>query len=138
MYLASTISYENYCSAKLTYLFYWKEGQCTDFFPFFSTFPPFKELYLRSNPRFDSNKQVGFQICFILKKPEKKLAFDQGYWRYMKLKTALFQKFLHHFFLLFESKSSFANIIFSAVKNFAHTTEYSGATFWVLKLSYKD
>ena len=56
----------------------------------------------------------------------------------MKLKTALFQKFMHHFFLLFESKSSFANIIFSAVKDFAHTTEYSGATFWGLKLSYKD
>ena len=68
----------------------------------------------------------------------KKLAFDIGYWRYMKLKTALFQKFVHHLFLVSESKPSFANIIFSAVKDFVPTTECSGATCYMKDITLNE
>ena len=65
------LGYENCCSVKLMHLFCWKERQCTHFFPFFSTFLSFKEPYLRSNSNVDSNKQVVFQVWFIMKESEK-------------------------------------------------------------------
>ena len=99
MYLASSISYENCCSAKLTYLFYWKEGQCTHIFTFFPTFPPFKELYLRSNPSVDSNKHVGSQICFILKKPEKTIGFWYRILTLHEVKNCIISKICASFIL---------------------------------------